>query len=207
MDLKETSSFFTKQSWLGRAVVIYNCRTNQLDRLVREPQLSRAGFRFVLPKHTEELTMPAQKRLRLDDKERLFPCPNHSSEKYQEHSICFPVNWSFDLSTQDDQLVSQQGVFRQPFSFASGQVSKCAGYKGGREWFDPTPNTFLERMRAKTGALLDRGKYTQHEWNLFFVKIGAWSERMHRMDRVDCPRISPTLARKLAPSCTIGPIS
>jgi hypothetical protein len=26
MDLKETSSFFTKQSWLGRAVVIYNCR-------------------------------------------------------------------------------------------------------------------------------------------------------------------------------------
>jgi hypothetical protein len=27
MDLKETSSFFTKKPWLGRAVVIYNCRT------------------------------------------------------------------------------------------------------------------------------------------------------------------------------------
>src|SRR5579864_4679861 len=54
-----------------------------------------------------------QKRLRLDDKERLFPGPNHSSEKYQEHSVCFPVNWSFDLSTQDDQLMSQQRVFRQ----------------------------------------------------------------------------------------------
>jgi len=51
--------------------------------------------------------MPAQKRLRLDDKGRLFPGPNHSSEQYQEHSICFPVNWSFDLSMQDDQLVSQ----------------------------------------------------------------------------------------------------
>jgi hypothetical protein len=27
MDLKETSSFFTNQPWLGRAVVICNCRT------------------------------------------------------------------------------------------------------------------------------------------------------------------------------------
>jgi hypothetical protein len=40
-----------------------------------------------------------QNRLRLDDKERLFPGPNHSGEKYQEYSVCFPVNWSFDLST------------------------------------------------------------------------------------------------------------
>jgi len=72
---------------------------DQRDCLLREPQLARAGFRFVLPEHTEELTMPAQKRLRLDDKERLFPSPNHSGEKYQKYSVCFPVNWSFDLST------------------------------------------------------------------------------------------------------------
>ena len=47
-------------------------------------------------------------RFRLDDKERLFPGPSHSGEKDQEHSVCFPVNWSFDLSMQDDQLMSQQ---------------------------------------------------------------------------------------------------
>ena len=51
-------------------------------------------------------------RLRLDDKERLFPGLNHTSEKNQEHSIYFPVNRSFDLSTQDNQLVSQQRIFR-----------------------------------------------------------------------------------------------
>jgi hypothetical protein len=54
-----------------------------------------------------------------------------------------------------------------------GQIYQRFGHKGGRRWFDPTPNTFLERMQAKTDALLDRGKYTQHEWNLFFVKISA----------------------------------
>jgi hypothetical protein len=100
----------------------------------------------------------SQKRLRLNDKERLFPGPNHSSEKDQEHSICFPAHWSFDLSSQDDQLVSQQCVFRQQFDFASGQIYNRAGHKGGRGWFDPTPHTFLERMQAKTDALLDRGK-------------------------------------------------
>jgi hypothetical protein len=55
---------------------------NQPDGLVREPRLSPTAFRFVLPKHTEELTMPAQQRLWLDDNERLFPGPNHSSEKH-----------------------------------------------------------------------------------------------------------------------------
>jgi hypothetical protein len=119
---------------------------DQDDRLGRELRLSRARLRFVFPKHTEELTRPSQKRLRLDDKERLFPGSNYSGEKYQEHSICFPVNWSFDLSTQDDQLVSQQRIFRQQFGFTSGQISNCSGHKGGRQWFDPTQTMFLERM-------------------------------------------------------------
>ena len=133
--------------------------------------------------------MPAQKRLRLDDKERLFPGPNHSGEKYQEDSVCFPVHWSFHLSTQDDQLLPQQRVFGQQFGFASGQIGERPKHEESCRWFDPTPNTFLERMQAKTDALLDRGKYAQHEWNLLFVKIGAWSEHMYKLDRVDCTRI------------------
>ena len=32
---------------------------DQRDCLVREPRLARVGFRFVLPVHTEELTMEA----------------------------------------------------------------------------------------------------------------------------------------------------
>ena len=66
----------------ARKTAVVRCHLpDQRDGLVREPRLARACFRCVLPKHTEELTMPAQKRLRLDDKERLFPGPNHTSEK------------------------------------------------------------------------------------------------------------------------------
>ena len=42
----------------------------------------------------------------LDKEERLFPGPNHPGENHQEQPVCLPVDRSFDLSTQDDQLVS-----------------------------------------------------------------------------------------------------
>jgi len=180
---------------------------DQRDGLVREPRFAWAGFRCVLPEHTKELTRPSQQRLRLDDKERLFPCSDHPGRKYQEEPILLPVCRSFDLLTQDEQWMSQQRVFRQQFGSASDQISKRSEHKGDRQWFEPTQTTFLERVQVKTDALLDRGKYTQHEWTLYCVKIGAWSERMRSMDCVECTRISPTFARKLAPSCPTGPIS
>jgi len=101
-------------------------------------------------------------------------------------------------------LVSQQRVFRHQFSFASGQIGDGAERKGGRQWFDPPQNTFLERLLAKTEALLDRRKYMQQGWNLYFVKISAWSEHARSMDCVDCTRILHVLARKFASSCKTG---
>ena len=95
---------------------------DQRDGLVREPRLARAGFRCVLPKHTEELTRPSQQRLRLDDKERLFPGPNHSSEKQQAEPICLLARRSFDMPMQDDELLPQQRVFDKQFGLAFGKV-------------------------------------------------------------------------------------
>src|SRR5260370_15111220 len=77
---------------------------DQVDGLKREPRLSRVRLGFVLPEHTEKLTMPVQKRLRLDDEERMFPGPNHHGQKHQEKPVRLPVDRSFDLSTKDDQL-------------------------------------------------------------------------------------------------------
>jgi hypothetical protein len=47
-----------------------------------------------------------QKRLGLDKKERIFPGPNHPGQEHQEEPVGLLVNWSFDLSMTDDQLVS-----------------------------------------------------------------------------------------------------
>jgi len=79
---------------------------DQADHLGREPRLVRARLGFVLPEQAKELPMPAQQRLRLDKVKRLFPGPNHSGQEHQEKSVRLPVNWSLDLSMEDDELLS-----------------------------------------------------------------------------------------------------
>ena len=76
------------------------------DRFEREPRLSRMRPRCALPEHTEELTMPAKDGLRLDNEEGLFPCSDHPGQKYQIEPIPLPVCRSFDLSTENNQLLS-----------------------------------------------------------------------------------------------------
>jgi len=101
----------------------------------------------VFPEQAEERTVPAQQCLRLNEGKRLFPGPNHSGKNHQEQPVSLPVNGPFDLSMQDDQLLPQQGMFRQQFSSPSGQISECSEHKGSRWWFEPMQNTFLEECR------------------------------------------------------------
>ena len=78
---------------------------DQDDRLGRELRLSRARLRFVFPEQTEEPTMPVQKCLRMDNEESLFPGPNHPGQQHQEKQVCLPVDRSFDLPMQNDELL------------------------------------------------------------------------------------------------------
>jgi hypothetical protein len=71
-------------------------------------------------------------RFRLDKEERLLPRPNHSSQNSQKQPVPLPIDRSFDLPTQDDQLLPQQGVFRQQFGFASGHIGERSEHKEGR---------------------------------------------------------------------------
>ena len=171
---------------------------DQRNGLKREPRLLRMRFGFVLPEQTEKLTVPAKKRFWLDQEECLFPGSDHSCQEYQEKPVRLFVHWSLDLSAQDDELLPQQRVFRQQFGFASGQVGERSEHKGGRQWFDPPQNTFLEHAQAQTDSLFDRGIYREHEWNLLFMKIGAWLEQTRNMNCIDCTFLPCALTRKLA---------
>jgi hypothetical protein len=50
--------------------------------------------------------MPTQQRLWLDKQKRLFPGPNHSGQQHQEKPVSLFVNWSLDLSMEDDELLT-----------------------------------------------------------------------------------------------------
>ena len=79
---------------------------DQADRFRRKPRLSCMHLRFALPEYAEELTMPAQQGLWLDQEERLFPSPSHPGQEHQQKPVCVPADGVFDLSTQKDQLLS-----------------------------------------------------------------------------------------------------
>src|SRR5260221_9533633 len=79
---------------------------HQGNRLGRNPRLSRAHLRFALPEHAEELTMPTKERLWLNKEEGLFPGSGHPGEEHQKKPVCLLIGRSFDLPTQNDQLLS-----------------------------------------------------------------------------------------------------
>ena len=70
--------------------------------------------------------MPAQKCLRLDKEKRLFPGSDHPDQEHQQETVGLPVCWSFDLATQNDQLLSLECVFREQFGSSSGQIGERA---------------------------------------------------------------------------------
>jgi hypothetical protein len=148
----------------ARKTPIVGCHfLDQSNRLGRELRLSRVYPAFVLLERAEELTRPSQKCLWLDKEERLSASPNHSGQEHQKKPVCFPADGTFNQSTQDDQLLPQQRVFRQQFGFASGQVGECSERKRCRRWFEPTQNTFLERVQAETDSLLNQEKHILHK--------------------------------------------
>jgi hypothetical protein len=128
---------------------------DQRHGLKRESGLLRMRLGFMFPEQTKKLTVPAEKRLWLDQEERLFPGSDHPRQEHQEKPIRLFVHWSLDLSAQDDELLPQQRVFRQQFGFTSGQIGECPKHEGGRWWLHPPHNLFLKHMKAERDGLLD----------------------------------------------------
>jgi hypothetical protein len=75
---------------------------------------------------------------------RLLPCSSHAGQQHQEHPICSRASRSFDLSTQDNQRLSQERIFCHELGLASGKVSQCSQYENGGGWFGPVDETVVE---------------------------------------------------------------
>jgi len=106
--------------------------------------------------------MPPKQGLRLDDKERLFPGPNHSSKKQQAEPICLLAGRSFDVPMQDDELLPQQRVFDKQFGLAFCKVCDRSQQKGGGERFHPRNNAIRECVKAQSHSMSERDENREH---------------------------------------------
>ena len=107
--------------------------------------------------------MPPQKRLGLNDEKRLLPGPNRPRQKNQEHPVRFGTGWSFRLSPEDDQLLSEEGVFCHEFRLASGKICQRPHQErdvGVR--FGPVYEAVVKRLKAKACQPFDEEKNPMH---------------------------------------------
>ena len=85
----------------------------------------------------------------LNDEEGLFPDPNHSCQEHQEYAVRFGTGRSCDISPQDNERLSQAGVFCHEFGLASRKVGQRSQEKSGGGWFGPVNEAVVERLKAK----------------------------------------------------------
>jgi hypothetical protein len=101
-------------------------------------------------------------RLWLNNDKRLFPGPNHPDEQYQEYAIRFGPDGPFDLSAQDDQRLSQEGVFCHEFGLPSGKVSHGPQQERSVGWIGPVDEAVLKRLKAHACQSFDEGENRMH---------------------------------------------
>jgi len=107
-------------------------------------------------------------RLWLNNDKRLFPGPNHPYEQYQEYAIRFGPDRPFDLSAQDDERLSQEGVFCHEFGLPSGKVSHGSQQERGGGWFGPVDEAVVERLKAHASHSFDEGDDSIHSVRFLF---------------------------------------
>ena len=108
--------------------------------------------------------MPAQQRIGLDDEERLFPTGDSPSEHHQEHPIRLRTGWSFDLTTKNDQLLTEQRILGQEFRPAASEVGERSAQEGVIGW-PRAPNQALAHVtRILVNVAVEGDEQTRHSW-------------------------------------------
>jgi hypothetical protein len=74
----------------------------------------------------------------------LLPGANEPGQKHQEHPIRFGTGRPFHLSAQNDELLTQQGVFCHQFGLASGKVSQHPQHERSGVRFGPSDEAVME---------------------------------------------------------------
>ena len=83
-------------------------------------------------------------------------------QKDQDQAIRFCKCWSFDLPTQDDELLPEEGVFCHELGLASGKVSHRTQHERGIGRFGPVDEAVVERLKTHVCQALDEGDNRLH---------------------------------------------
>jgi len=121
-----------------------------------------AAFDLYFQKSLKPRRCQREPRLRLNDDEDLFPGVYHPGQKHQEHPIRFRACWPFHLAPEDNQRLSQQGVFSHQLRLATGLVGQCSQQERGGVRCGPGNEAVVERPKTQACQPRDEGEDPLH---------------------------------------------
>jgi hypothetical protein len=93
------------------------------DGLPSQPLRLALRPRLPLPDDLEEVPVPPQQRVGLDEVERVPPAACAPGEHDQEEPVCSPESRALHTSPQDDELLAKKSVLCKEFAAASRGVA------------------------------------------------------------------------------------
>ncbi len=118
-DLDAQFEEFAADAFGAPSHVFHPHLANQGDGFGRDPGLRHLWFGAAAPDQAEQLAMPAEKSIRLDDEESLFPEGRGPGQEQEPESVPIAELRVFDLALQDDQLVPEEGVLGDELGLAA----------------------------------------------------------------------------------------
>src|SRR5260370_37798272 len=88
-----------------------------------------------------------------------------------DQTIRLCAGWSFDLPTEDDELLPEERVFCHELGLASGKVSHRTQHERGSGRCGPVDEAVVERLKAKAYQTRDEGENLMHSVRYPFVKM------------------------------------
>ena len=87
-----------------------------------DPGLRCLGLRLAAPDQAEQLAMPAEEGVGLDDKEGLSPEGRRSCQQKKPEAVSIAQFRAFDLAMEDDELVPEEGIFGDEMGSTANRI-------------------------------------------------------------------------------------
>ncbi len=109
-------------------VAILDHLLNQVDGFGGQPGTTAVVAGFEFPEEPKPMTMPAQQGGWLEDRQCFFPVLDPNGGEDEPEVIQLDEAWLLDLPMKNNQLLPEQGILDDEFSFASKEVRGAGEY-------------------------------------------------------------------------------
>ena len=120
---------------------------DQGDGFGCDPGLRCLGFGLAAPDEAEQLTMPAEEGVGLDDEEGLFPEGRCSGQEQESDAVLIADLRAFGVALEDDELVPEEGILGDEIGSAADHVTSCAGDQQVRTGSEAALDAVAELVR------------------------------------------------------------